>query len=265
MRNVLAIARKELNVYFTTPIAYVVFCGMTFIASYLFLNDLQNFAQASMMATEMPDRVDPSRLNLTDIVVAPLLVQCGFVMFLVVPFISMRLMAEEKQQRTFELLMTTPVRPTEIVLGKYLGGLTVLGITVAMLFTYPLVLSHYGASAGNGDAVEWPTVLAGYLGLFLLAASYLSIGLFVSSLTQSQVVAAIIGLVIMFGLWLLSWASASVDNATAKAVLEYLASSQHLIGLVRGEIAVKDFAYFGSLIVLGLFLTQRVVESERWS
>ncbi len=265
MRNILAIARKELNVYFTTPIAYVVFCGMTFIASYLFLNDLQNFAQLSMMATQMPDRMDPSKLNLTDVVMVPLLVKCGFVLILVVPFLSMRLMADEKKQRTFELLMTAPVRPIEIVFGKYLGGAIVLVITVGLTMTYPLVLAHYGASAGSGSAIEWPTVLAGYLGLTLFACAYMSLGLFISSLTESQVVAAIISLVVMLVLWLLSLAGSSVDNASAKEVLNYCCSSQHLIGFVRGEIAVKDIVYFASLIALGLFLTQRAVEGQRWA
>ena len=164
MRNLLAIARKELNVYFNTPIAYVMLCGMTFIGSYFFISFMGQFLQMSLIAQQAPSYMDPSRLNLTDIVMAPLLFNLGIILVFVVPFLSMRLMAEEKRQHTLELLMTSPLRPTEIVLGKYLGGILVLGLSVSLTGIYPAILSHYGGGE-SGDALEWSTVLLGYVGV----------------------------------------------------------------------------------------------------
>jgi ABC-2 type transport system permease protein len=266
MRNTFAIARKELNIYFTTPIAYVMFCGFTFLASYFFVAFVQEFVQASMIATQMPQYMDPSKLNVTDRIMAPMVFNLGIIFVFAIPFISMRLMAEEKRQNTFELLMTTPLRPTEIVLGKYLGGVVVLALTVLMTLSYPLAIEYFGKGAGStGSAIEWSTVLSGYLGLFFWACSAMAIGLFVSSLTESQVVAALVTFAVLLLTWVINWIAGRADNQTLKDVLGYLSASQHLVPFVKGELAVQDFLYFFSVIVLGLFLTQRSVESQRWA
>jgi ABC-2 type transport system permease protein len=266
MRNVLAIARKELNVYFTTPIAYVVFAAMTFFASYFFIAAVKQFLEASMMAMQMPQYADPSRLNLTDFVIAPVVFNMGIFFAFVTPLVSMRLIAEERRQRTFELLMTTPVRPLEIVLGKYLGGLVIMGVTVGLLMLLPMILDFFAASSGTGGSggIEWQTTFAAYFGLFLWTAAALALGLFVSALTDSQAVAAIISILLLLLLWLASWMAGGAEGVT-RDVLSYLSASQHLVNFVRGVFELKDLVYYLSWIVLAIFLTHRAVEAQRWA
>lgn len=269
MRTILAIAKKELGIFFTTPVAYAVLCGLTFIASYFFLAFIQNFVQTSLLAQQMPQMVDPARLNLTDAVATPLVFNCAVIFIFVLPFLSMRLIAEEKRQRTFELLMTTPVRPIEVVLGKYLGGLGVVALSVAALFIYPLVLNHYGAASSTdgstSSAVEWATVVTAHLGLLLWGASGMAVGLFVSALTESQVVAALVTFAALLMSWIAGWVAQSAESPVVKELFNQLSASSHLTGFVRGDLALADITYFLSVIVLCLFLTQRAVESERWS
>ncbi len=266
MRNALAIAKKELNVYFTTPIAYVVFAVMTVIASYFFIAAVKQFLEASMVAMQMPQYADPNRLNLTDYVVAPVVFNMGIFFAFVTPLVSMRLIAEEKRQKTFELLMTSPVRPWEIVIGKYLGGLVIMLITVALLMALPVILDFFAASSGTGGTggIEWQTTFAAYFGLFLWAATALALGLFVSSLTDSQIVAAIISILMLLLLWLATWMAGGLDGSL-REVVGYLSASQHLVNFVRGVFELKDVFYYLSWIVLAVFLTHRAVEAQRWA
>jgi ABC-2 type transport system permease protein len=266
MRNVLAFARKELNVYFTTPLAYAMFAVMMIFASYFFIAAVKQFLDASMMAMQMPQYMDANRLNLTDFVVAPVVFNTGIIVTFVAPFLSMRLLAEEKRQKTFELLMTAPVRPLEIVLGKYVGGLVIMAVTVGLTLVLPLVLTVFAGSSGTGGSggVEWETTLSAYFGLILWCGTAMAVGMFVSSLTDSQAVAAIISILLLLLLWLVSWMAAGTDGAM-RDVLTYLSASQHLVAFVRGVFDLKDVVYYLSWIVFGVFLTHRVVEAQRWA
>jgi ABC-2 type transport system permease protein len=266
MRNALAIARKELNVYFTTPLAYAMFAVMTVFASYFFIAAVKQFMQVSMVAMQMPQYIDSNRLNLTDFVVAPVVFNCGLIIAMIAPFLSMRLIAEEKRQRTFELLMTAPVRPFEIVLGKYLGGLAIIAVTIGITLLHPTILHFFAGSSGTGGTggIEWQTTLAAYLGLFLWASAAMAIGLFVSSLTDSQAVAAIISVLLLLLLWLASWMAGGTDGVMHD-VLTSLSASQHLLGFVKGAFDLEDVVYYLSWVVLGLFLTHRAVEAQRWA
>jgi ABC-2 type transport system permease protein len=266
MRNVLAIAKKEINVYFTTPIAYAMFAVMSVFAGYFFITAVTQFLDTSMMATQMPQYMDSNRLNLTDFVVAPVVFNCGIIVAMVAPFLSMRLLAEEKRQKTFELLMTSPIRPLDIVLGKYLGGAVIMAVTVGLTLILPLILDGFAGSSGTGGSggIEWQTTLAAYFGLLLWSGAAMAIGLFISSLTDSQAVAAIISILLLLLLWLASWMSGSAGEGV-REVLVFLSASQHLINFVKGIFDLKDVLYFLSLIVLGVFLTHRAVEAHRWA
>jgi len=264
MRNTLAIARKELNVYFTTPMAYVMFCVTTVIASYLFVVQVNGYSELSLMAMQMPQRIDPTRLNLTDLVISPLLGEIGVIFVFTMPFLTMRLMAEETRQRTFELLMTTPVRPTEIVLGKFMACFGIVVLTVGFMAFYPVVLHIYGGSAGNASPIEWSTVVGGYVGLLCWGGAATAVGLFLSSLTENQAIAALCTFAFLLLSWLIGWAGQAAAEPM-KTVLDSLASINHLRNLTTGEIGLKDLVYFLSLMVLGLFLCQRTIESQRWS
>jgi ABC-2 type transport system permease protein len=266
MRNVLAIAKKELNIYFTTPLAYAMFAVMAVLTSYFFIAAVLQFLERSMVAMQMPQYMDASRLNLTDYVVAPVVANTAVILVFVAPFLSMRLIAEEKRHRTFELLMTAPVRPLEIVLGKYLAGLAIVAVTVGLTLVHPVILQLFAGSAGSGGSggVEWQTTFAAYLGLLLWGGMAMAIGMFISALTDSQAVAAIITILLLLVLWLARW-MAQGSPGGVHDVLAFLSAQDHMIAFVRGIFDVKDLVYYLSWIVLGIFLTDRAVEAQRWA
>src|SRR5947208_7880473 len=259
MKNALAIARKELNIYFATPIAYAMFTLFVIIGSYFFLRLLNAYQQASLMYMQQPQIL--SRLNFKDAIFRNLFCNLGVILIFIVPFLTMRLIAEEKRQKTIELLYSTPVTPGEIVWGKYLAALAILVSALALTFTYPLLVQLV---AKDANGVEWRSVLLGYLGLFLMGAAYMAIGLFISSLTESQVVAALITFVVLLITWL-SGLTASEAEGWVPALVTYLASVTHLDSFSKGTLELKDMVYFLSIIVLGLFATNRAVEAHRWS
>ncbi len=269
MRNALAIAKKELSIYFTTPTAYAVFCGMTFIAGMMFLAALGYFQRMSMqfLSFQQPQLLD--HLNLTDMVVYPLLRNVGVIFLFMTPFLSMRLVADEKRSRTFELLMTSPLRPFEIMLGKYLAALGLMAAAVILLGLFPLIVSFFSASgtlmnAGTTSPVEWPTVFSGLAGLFLVGAAMMAVGMFVSSLTESVVVSALVTFVVLLVVWILNWQAGRMEG-TARAVLDYLSMPTHLDAFARGAPALKDLVYFLSFMILGPFFTERAIEAHRWA
>jgi ABC-2 type transport system permease protein len=266
MRNVLAIAKKEINIYFTTPLAYAMFAVMAVFTSYFFIASVMKFLEMSMMAMQMPQYVDANRLNLTDWVVAPVVFNTGVIVAMVAPFLSMRLIAEERRQRTFELLMTTPLRPLEIVLGKYLGGLSIITVTVGLTLIHPVILHFFAGSSGTGGSggIEWQTTLSAYFGLLLWGGAAMAIGMFISSLTDSQAVAAIVSILLLLILWLAKWMAQGADGSVHD-VLTFLSAQDHLFAFVKGVFDLKDLTYYLSWIVLGLFLTDRAVEAQRWA
>lgn len=259
--NTWAITRKELSIYFTTPIAYVLFSIFLLILSYFFVvfvgQYLEYSVRAQQLAQMQPGVLD--QLNFTDMIFSPLVGNAGVVLIFIVPFLTMRLIAEEKKQHTFQLLMTSPVRSWEIVLGKFLSSQLLMAFAIGLTVLYPVLLNSVAESGG----VEWRTVAVSYLGLFLLASSFLAIGLFISSLTESQVVAAAVTFGVLLLMWVLSWASGSADGVS-KDLLEYVCALTHLRSFLKGTLNLTDLAYFASVIVLGLFLTRTAIERSRW-
>ena len=261
MRNAVAIAKKELNIYFATPIAYVMFTLFVVIGSYFFLRLLGAYEQASMMYMRFNQPEVMNRLNFQDAIFRNLFGNLGVILIFIVPFLTMRLIAEEKRQKTIELLYTTPITPSQIVWGKYLASLAILVCALGLTLTYP-ILVQFVARDANG--VEWRSVLLGYLGLFLMGGAFMAIGLFISSLTESQVVAALITFVVLLMTWIIGW-SAGEAEGWVRDFVSYLASVSHLDSFSKGTIDLKDIVYFLSLIALGLFATNRAVEAHRWS
>ncbi len=264
MRSTLAVAKKELNVYFTTPIAYVLFMVVAFFAAQFFTGSLDAYRFLSLRALQLQNPGVLDRMNLTDMVVGRLFGSMGVFIVIAAPFLSMRLVAEEKRTRTFELLMTAPVRPIEIVLGKYLAALAVIAVSVAIVALFPVVLSFYGQSASGGAGVEWQTVGTGLLGLFLLGAMAMSVGLFVSALTDSVIVAALVSLIVLLATWVVTLFAIGVEGPV-KELTAALSSSEHLSSFLSGRIDLKDVVYYLSFVVLGLYLTDRAVEGHRWA
>lgn len=263
MGNVFAIFRKELNVYFTTVIAYTGFGAFAFLMGILFVGSVNRYQELTdhYLQAQQPEML--ARLNFNDMIITPML-SSGIWMFLFfVPFLTMRLFAEEKSGRTFELLMSTPVRSFEIVFGKFLavGFLLLLMTSVALVF--PLILSTYGTGSSDSGGVEWNPVLSGVLVVFLLGLSFCALGMFFSSLTESQIVAALLTFAALLVGFVLPMMAARLEGDW-RTFLEYLAPTTHVGRGLDGRLHLKDLVYFGSVIVGMLVLTHRVVESHRW-
>jgi ABC-2 type transport system permease protein len=255
VRNIATILSKELKIYFISPIAYVVAAVFLAITDFLFYAITANYSVLSSQM--MRSQGFLPQIGLQQAVFRPTFLNMSVILLLIVPLLTMRLFAEEKKSRTSELLMTSPVSITEIVLGKFLAAYAVFFLLLLLTFHMPLLLSGF-------TQFDWKPLLASYLGLFLLGGVFLSLGLFASSLTENQIVAAVISLGIFLGLWLVGVAAQNVGSSNAEAVIGYLSIIDHLDNFQKGLLDTRDVVYFGSLILLGIFLTHRVVESQRW-
>lgn len=255
MRNVFAIAGKELRSLFVSPIAYVVLTGFLLIASFLFVSLLSRFITVVNFYASLQNAEAMQQFNLNEQVLAVLLGNFTFILIILVPLITMRAFAEERRAGTYELLLTSPLTVAEIVIGKLLGLLAFVVIMVALTGVYPLILLFYG----NPEAGP---ILGGYLGLFLLAAVFVSVGLLASALTDNQIVAAVVCFVILLLLYIISWPAETVGGA-AGDFLKYLSVVDHYGEMIKGVIDTKDIVYFATLILISLFLTHRAVEASR--
>jgi gliding motility-associated transport system permease protein len=256
VRNILSIAAKDVRSQFVSPIAYVVLTGFLLLGGWFFFNLLARFNMLLQMYLSFRNPEAMQRLNLNEFVIAPLLQNLSVVLVILVPVITMRSFAEEKRSGTYELLMTSPLTITEIVLGKFLGAFVFVLVMVLLTGIYPIILLAYGNP-------ELGVILSGFLALLLLATAFVSVGLLTSSLTENQIIAAVSCLVVLLLLYVISWPAETAGEVMG-AVLKYLSLTEHFSEMVKGVIDTKDVVYFASVIVLSLFLTQRSVESLRW-
>ena len=252
MRNILAIAQRELNAYFSSPIGYVLVGFFALLFGWFFYVPLAYFEQQSMQAGMNPGQT----LNVNQMLVGPAFMNTTVIMLLVFPLITMRTYSEEKRSGTIELLLTSPLTDLEIILGKFLGAML---LYVAML---SITLVHMAILFIYGDP-EWKPIATGYLGLLLMGGCFLSLGLFISSLTKNQIVAAMATFAVFLMLWVINWISTFV-GPTTQAVLAHLSITEHFDDFAKGIIDTKHVIYYLSFMALGLFLTMKSVDSERW-
>jgi ABC-2 type transport system permease protein len=256
MRNVFTIVGKELRSYFVSPIAYVVLTGFLLLGGWFFFNLLSRFNLLLSLYLQMQGGEAANRLNLNDYVVTPLMHNLAIVLVILVPMITMRAYAEEKKGGTYELLLTSPVRTGEIVIGKFLASFLFICIMIGLTGVYPAILMKFGNP-------ETGVIASGYLGLTLLATVFVAVGLLTSSLTENQIIAAVSGLVATLLLYIIGWPAETAGDVLGP-LLRYLSVTEHFAEMVRGIINTRSLVYFASLIALALFLTQRSVESLRW-
>jgi len=251
--NVLTICRKELSTYFRSPIAYGVMFFFALIAGWFFYIAVAAFMQQAMrsmlMGQAMPMDVNEwvVRSNLSNVAVVGLFM---------VPMITMRLFAEEKRTGTIELLVTSPLRDMEIILGKWLAALILYGTMLLISLANMVTLYMYGKP-------DYRPMLLGYLGLLLQGGAMLAIGSYISSCTKNQIVAAVGGFGVLLLLWVMNWVS-SLGDSTLTKVVGYLSITDHFDSFAKGVLDLKDVVFYISMITLGLFLTGRAMESIRW-
>jgi len=252
MRAIFTLAGKDLRNLLTNPLFYVIAGLCSVLWSYSYMRNLLQFAQRSMMMQPGME----SGLNLQREVFLMHISQINLLFVFVVPALTMRLLAEEKRLRTYDLLLTSPISATQIAIGKFLAGWGAVTALTLISFLYPLatrVLAPYPMAP----------LLSAYLGVLLVSGVYVAVGLFASALTESIMLAVIMGLIFNILLWFIS--QGSVDQAGVLAtVLEYMGLGQHFLGFIMGAVKVNSLVFLLSVIGLFVFLTQRVVESSRW-
>lgn len=251
----LTIAKKEYKSYFSGAIAYVVTALFIFLMSWMFFQILSAFASRSLMM--MMQGGAGGGMNLNEYVFAPHFGNVNVVLLIMIPALTMRLFSEEKKSRTMDLLMTSPVTSTEIVTGKILAGCLFAWTILAFLAVYPLTTKLF-AQFDKGP------ILTSFLGLALLSAVYVAMGVFASSLTENAIIAYFVAFVLGLFFWVIGWASASMDGPAGQAVFNHLSIVNHFNDFAKGMINTSSVIYYLSLIFFFGFLTQRSLESSRW-
>jgi ABC-2 type transport system permease protein len=251
-RNIRAIAGKELRSYYSSPVAWVLLGLFGTLFGTFFAAGLLGFLAASMSQFGGPQRP----VNVNNDLISPVLHNAAVIILFIVPMITMRSYAEEKRSGTIELLLTSPLKDVEIVIGKFLAG---MGMYVGLLGVSALFMSVLFLT-GNP---AWKPVLSGYLGLLLLGGGFVALGLVLSSLTNNQMVAGASSFVLFLVLWVTGWFVDSVGPRTGE-VLSYLSIIEHFGDFAKGIIDTKHIVYYLSVIAFGLFLTTKSVDTERW-
>jgi ABC-2 type transport system permease protein len=251
MRNVLAIADKELRSYFASPIAYILigFFLLPFgVFVYLYL---ANFVKQSLQMAQFG-----GAMNVNQQVIRYVLQNASVIILFIMPMITMRTYSEEKRSGSIELLLTSPVTDVEIILGKFFGALGLYTAMMAVTLLYMAILFVYGSP-------EWRPLVAAYLGLLLMGGAFISIGLLISSTTSNQIVAGVVTFVVFLLFWIIGW-FADTAGPTFGPITSWLSITEHFDDFSKGIIDTKHVLYYLSLITFGLFLTAKSVDTERW-
>jgi ABC-2 type transport system permease protein len=234
----LAVAKREFRSFFNSPIAYIVLGGFLLVAGWLYFATLFLAGQASLRGFFS---------------IAPLL----FALFL--PAVTMRAIAEERKSGTLELLMTLPLREWEVVAGKFLAALAMVATGLAFTLPYAFTVSSLTA---HGASFDWGSTAAGYLGLLLLASSFLALGLWASAMSKNQIIGFIIGLLLCLSFSLIDKFAILLPESLGQ-VVEYLSVDYHFENIARGVLDTRDLLFYASLTAGALVLTTRSLAATR--
>jgi len=254
MSGVSAVLRKELTIYFATPIFYLMGFFFLLVEGFLFFFIYFNYFQTtSFQVSQNPQLA--AMLDPYQVVFRSFFEDLGFIFLLITPILTMRLLAEEKRSGTSELIFTYPLPDWGVILGKFLAALAVLATFLLFTVCYPVIFAFL-------TKMDWGQIASGYVGVLLLGGACLALGLFASSLTQNQIIAAICTFALLLLSWLiglfreLSW---SWGNTLATLSLR-----DHISNLAKGVIDTNDLLFYLCFTYFFLFLTKRQLESRRW-
>ncbi len=253
LRNIWIVSRRDFKNYFTSPIAYIVIAGFLVIMGWMFFFNLSHFNMQNLQYNQMNMG---KGVSITDGIIRPLYGNMNVIFLFLVPFITMRLFAEEKKNKTLALLLTAPLTLTEIILGKFFSALLLVSVMLGLTFTYPVIL----ILTGNPDIGP---ILTSNLGTLLLTGCYLSLGIFFSSLTENQIVAGALTFASGLFFWLVSWATQAAGPVWGE-ILTYLSLISHYNNFSQGLLSSSDVVFYLSFIFMGLFFTHRALDSYRW-
>jgi ABC-2 type transport system permease protein len=254
MSGVSAVLRKELTTYFATPIFYLMGFFFLLVEGFLFFFIYFNYFQtASFQVAQNPQLA--TMLNPFQVVFRSFFEDLGFILLLLTPILTMRLLAEEKRAGTAELLFTYPLPDWGVILGKFLAAFAVFATFLLLTMAYPVMFAFL-------TRMDWGQVASGYLGVLLLGGACLALGLFASSLTANQIIAAISAFALLLLFWLIG-APQDIGSAGG-GILGALSLRDHLPNLAKGVIDTKDLIFYLCFTFFFLFLTKRQLESRRW-
>jgi ABC-2 type transport system permease protein len=248
MRNIWTIARREYKHYFASPIAYIIALLIILVLGIYFLLVLFQTASTAYYGTSTPPET------------SDILGLMPFLLLFAVPALTMRLLADEHRSGTLELLLTSPIRDGELIIGKWLGSFLFLLTIITITLLFPIILNFWLVSPG----IDQVLMLSNYLGLILIAASFLAIGTAISSMFKNQFAALFATLVALFVMWyLIGWPAYVMQSGGE--IFQYLSLSSHYFnGFAPGSVALSDITYYLSLTVLGLFVGTAAIEMRRW-
>ena len=234
------IFKKEMRLYFTSPVAWVIMAVFIFIAGYFFHSIFNYYARVSMQSAMNPMG---GGLNVTDGVLRPLFSNFSVILLLMMPLLTMR-------------LFTYPVRDGAVLAGKYLAALVLYAIMIGLTLLYPGIVVYFAR-------LEWGPVLTGYLGLLLMGATFIAVGVFASSLTENQIVAALVSFLILLMFWVVGWSADFADPALGR-VLQHLSLTEHNESFAKGVFETKDIIFYMDFTLVAMFLALRSLEARRW-
>lgn len=257
MRNFFFILTKEIKSYFYSPVAFVVITIFSALIGYYFYNIFAGFSTISFQAqTDPMVAAQYGVLNVTEFVVRPFFGVVSIVMLIMLPMLTMRSFSEEKKSGTIELLLTYPVKDIELVLGKFAGCMGIFAIMLSLSFPSLLLVAFFGDP-------EWGVIFSGYGGLLCMGGAFISLGLFMSSLTENQIIAAVLSFASLMVLYMIG-SSAGFVGEKMGMVLEYISLHSHFDTFARGVLDTSDITYYLLFAVFFLFLSMHSLESKRW-
>ncbi len=256
MYNIRLIYRRELASLFFSPIAYVVMTAWALIMGFFFASAFTRYAALSMQLVRNIEAAQRLNITPTSAILEPVFSIVSVILLFITPLLTMRLFSEEKKEGTIELLLSYPIRDGEILAGKYLAILTMYLVMLGMTFVFPLIVWFF-------VDVDWGIIASGYLGMLLLGSAFLSLGVFASSITSNQIIAAMITFLILLLSFVLDFISVSV-SPVGGAILRHLSLNIHSRNFIFGIIDTKDIVFFLTVNIFCLFLAMRSLELYKW-
>lgn len=253
------IARRDIASYFVSPMGYVAIAGFAVLSGWIFFNLLARYMQLTTLYLQMmfqnPEIM--GRFNAQEMIIQPTYLNMTILLIIFFPLLTMRLIAEERRQHTDELLFTSPITSTSIVLGKFLAVVIVYILMLIPTLLYPILLWKYAQPAPTFG--EFAAI---YGGLLLLGLAFSAVGIFTSSITTNQIVAAVSCFAVLLLVYVIDWITTSASGIT-RDVLEYISLIRRYQDFVKGMVDLRSIVYFLSLVVLALFLSRSTLEALR--
>jgi len=232
-----AIFKREFNAYFTSPVGYIYLGFILLLGGWFFVSSNLIYSISNM---------------------APFFGSLSMIIIFLVPILTMRLFAEDNKNKTDQLLLTSPVSVFQIIMGKFLSAVAIYGMSLSIMLIYPLIMSFYGEP-------QMGTIIALYIGCFLMGSALISVGLFISSTTESQITAAIITLLVMLFIWLSDWIASVFSNKIVSTIISWLSVINRYDEFMYGVLSLSSVIYFISFSAVFVFLAVWTIEKKRWS